>query len=526
MVFAEKVHESSKGCPTFHADRLGTAVLANKTSAERKAAGLYFTPMEVAFFMADQVAGGRRSLRILEPAAGSGTLLCATVEHLALKDNLLRDVDVTAYETDPDLQSALETSLDYLKRWAAKRQVTVQVTVEKRDFVLAQGQILGTTHQLFHSETTKPFDVVIANPPYFKIPKCDPRAQGATSVVRGQPNIYAIFMAASAALLCDGGEFLFITPRSFASGPYFRLFRERFFANVRPEFVHVFGSRRDAFSRDEVLQENVVFKGVRDDAWRSRGGSFGLLISSSAGIADLNRAARRTLPMEQALGKAGTDMVLRLPIVKDDDAAARVVDAWTGSLHQYGMNISTGPVVPFRATEFLAEEPDTTISLAPLLWMNHVHAMRVTFPNGTRKPQYIRQSASEKSLLLPSRNYVLLRRFSSKEEGRRLVAAPWFRSESSCSLLGIENHLNYIYRPGSELDEEEVLGLAALLNSKLLDTYFRVSSGNTQVSATELRAMPLPPHETIVLIGRRMRTLNGDLERLEEIVDEAVGASR
>ncbi len=434
-------------------------------------------------------------------------------------------MDVTVYETDPDLQSALESSLDYLTRWAAKRQIAVHATVEKRDFILAQDQILGTTQQLFHSRKANAFDVVIANPPYFKIPKCDPRAQGATSVVRGQPNIYALFMAAGAVLLRDGGEFLFITPRSFASGPYFRLFRERFFSNVRPQAIHVFGSRRDAFGRDEVLQENIIFKGVRDDGWRSHGGSFELQISSSAGIADLDHPSRRTLPIEQALGKAGTDVVLRLPILKDDDDAAMVVDSWTGSLHQYGMNISTGPVVPFRATEFLVEAANSAVSLVPLLWMNHVHAMRVSFPNGTRKPQYIRPSAGERSLLLPNRNYVLLRRFSSKEEGRRLVAAPWFKSGSSCSLLGIENHLNYIYRPGSELDEDEALGLAALFNSKLLDTYFRVSSGNTQVSATELRAMPLPSHDKIVLIGRRARTLAGNVEGLEQIVDEVVGAS-
>ena len=525
-MFAGKIHESSNDCPTYRADRLGTEILCKKTNAERKAAGLYFTPTEVAFFMADQIIGGRSSLRILEPAAGSGTLLCAAVEHLTLTGKLLREVEITAYETDPDLQIALEASLDYLKRWASRRGIRVHATVEKRDFILAQDQILGTTQQLFHSAEAESFDVVIANPPYFKISKCDPRAQGATSVVRGQPNIYAIFMAAGAALLRHGGELLFITPRSFASGPYFRLFRERFFASVRPQNIHVFGSRRDAFSRDEVLQENIILKGVRDDGWQSRKDGFELLITSSAGLSDLDRPSRRTLAIEQALGKAGTDMVLRLPIVKDDDDAARVVDSWTGSLHRYGLNISTGPVVPFRATEFLVEAKEAAVGLVPLVWMNHVHAMRVSFPNGTRKPQYIRESAGERSLLLPNRNYVLLRRFSSKEEGRRLVAAPWFRSASPCSLVGIENHLNYIHRPGAELDEDEALGLAALLNSKLLDTYFRVSSGNTQVSATELRAMPLPSFDKILSIGRCARTSVGNLQRLEEIVEQAVGASR
>ena len=157
--------------------------------------------------------------------------------------------------------------------------------------------------------------------------------------------------------------------------------------------------------------------------------------------------------------------------------------------------------------------------------MNHVRAMRVTFPIQTRKPQYISLAASRKSLLVPNRNYVLLRRFSAKEEARRLVAAPWLKSSVGISLLGIENHLNYIYSMRDEMIEDEAVGLAALLNTELLDTYFRVSSGNTQVSATELRAMPLPPRETIVSVGRRVRNQTGG-ESLDEIVIDVIGAAR
>jgi adenine-specific DNA-methyltransferase len=93
-------------------------------------------------------------------------------------------------------------------------------------------------------------------------------------------------------------------------------------------------------------------------------------------------------------------------------------------------------------------------------------------------------------------------------------------------MLGIENHLNYIYCMRGELEEDEVLGLAALLNTELLDTYFRVSSGNTQVSATELRAMPLPSREKIVSIGQRVRKQTGGGGSLDEIVRGVIGAAQ
>ena len=511
--------------PSRFADRLGAEIVARKSAAVRKAGGLYLTPVAVADFIAHQASTGTSEIRILDPAAGSGTLLCSVVERLLMPESAVRRVELTTYETDPDLQEALAAVLENLKRWAAEHQVEVAVRIEKKDFVLAHAGNLGSNGHLFDTQSNEPFDLAVANPPYFKISKDDPRAQAAMVVVHGQPNIYALFMAATAALLRKGGEFLFITPRSFASGPYFRLFREKFFANVRPVGVHVFGSRREAFGRDEVLQESMILRGIRDDGWQHSAERFELEISGSAGVADLSNATRRTLPLSDALTMASGDKVFRLPILPCEDAALRVVDSWTGSLHKYEMNISTGPVVPFRATEFLDKFVTPSEDYAPLIWMNHVLAMQVTFPIETRKPQYIRVSASEKSLLLPNRNYVLLRRFSAKEEARRLVAAPWLKSTFPGSLLGIENHLNYIYSMRGEMSEDETLGLAALLNTELLDTYFRVSSGNTQVSATELRAMPLPPRDVIVSIGQRVKRQTGG-ESLDEIVRDAIGAPR
>jgi adenine-specific DNA-methyltransferase len=85
-----------------------------------------------------------------------------------------------------------------------------------------------------------------------------------------------------------------------------------------------------------------------------------------------------------------------------------------------------------------------------------------------------------------------------------LVAAPYFSLPGTPRYIGVENKLNYIYRPKGHLSRTEVMGIAALLNSNLFDTYFRTFNGNVNVSATELRAMPLPPLETIKEIGKKL----------------------
>jgi adenine-specific DNA-methyltransferase len=199
------------------------------------------------------------------------------------------------------------------------------------------------------------------------------------------------------------------------------------------------------------------------------------------------------------------ESILFLPTSTDDLRVMDVFAGWQDSLHSYGLEVSTGPVVPFRAEEYLrASRSQTT---APMLWLQHVLPGRIEWPlaGGFRKPEYIEAGAPAK-LLVKNRTYVLLRRFSAKEDERRLVAAPYVRDSIPGMVLGLENHLNFIHCKDGDLDPKMAAALAAMLNSSLFDAYFRLSNGNTQVSATELRALPLPPVKSLDALARRLES--------------------
>jgi adenine-specific DNA-methyltransferase len=203
-----------------------------------------------------------------------------------------------------------------------------------------------------------------------------------------------------------------------------------------------------------------------------------------------------------------------LPTSDLDEDILEVVDSWTETLCSQGLEISTGPVVAFRAKQYLQDKRNTP-SCVPLLWMQHIKSQEVIWPlNGNfRKPQFIE---SEPPLMVKNANYVLLRRFSAKEEARRLVAAPYLADDYPYSQIGLENHLNYIYGQKRELTIEETTGLSALLNSGLIDRYFRISNGNTQVNATELRALPIPSLAVVTSIGKALikETNEADLDAI------------
>lgn len=508
--------------PVVYADRVGACYVARKSDEHRKTHGLYLTPVLAADLMAGRIKVSGPKLRVLDPAAGAGILCCAAVEALVSRDSKPDIIELVVHEVDGDLIAPLHAVLDYLVDWCRGHGVTITVQVEETDFIMAHAETLRSLGELFPCRSVaEDFDIVISNPPYFKISKADPRASAASTVVHGQPNIYALFMAVSAVLLRENGDFVFITPRSFTSGPYFRQFRNVFFEMIRPTEVHVFGSRRDAFSRDEVLQENVIVSGTRQNLRHRSKTNAPFVISSSRGVRDVGESDRREIPLNTALDLDSTNKILRLPICEEDDDVLALVDSWPGSLRSFGLDISTGPVVAFRAREFIGKEGKVPESHAPLLWMNHVHAMQATWPLNGHKPEYIERSGTE-ALLLPNRNYVLMRRFSAKEEARRLTAAPYIAEDFATPEVGFENHLNYIHRPGGTLADDEAWGLAALYNSRLLDTWFRAVNGNTQVSATELRAMRLPAHQTIIALGQCVKHLADPMEDLDRLVMDLI----
>jgi adenine-specific DNA-methyltransferase len=201
-----------------------------------------------------------------------------------------------------------------------------------------------------------------------------------------------------------------------------------------------------------------------------------------------------------------------------DEQILDAVDKWDGSLEKYGFQVSTGRVVPFRAKGLLRDQIKSGNGTVPLLWMQNVKAYRVDYPLiGFDKPQAI--STNDPSLLLPNANYVLARRFSAKEDKRRLVSAPFIGEKFNFEQIGFENHLNVIFRRKGLLSISDAIGLSALLNSAIIDRYFRIVNGNTQVNAAELRIMPIPPLEVIRNIGEKILKVQADSqEKIESLI--------
>jgi adenine-specific DNA-methyltransferase len=278
---------------------------------------------------------------------------------------------------------------------------------------------------------------------------------------------------------------------------YYKKFRDWFISHAQITNMHIFESRKEVFDRDDVLQETIIVKAIR-----SQGSPRGHVCVSESKNRSFEQTQQLEIMQSDLIFRRNGDSFIRIPTSANALKILRAIDKWPDNLKHLGLEISTGPVVPFRAEQYLLSELKDAPAAVPLLWMHNIQGMKIDWPlNKNGKASAIRVQLETVPLLVPVKNYTLVKRFTSKEQKRRLHAGVLLEKDFTYNSVGIENHLNYIYRPKGNLTIHEAVGIAALLNLKIIDDYFRALNGNTQVNAIDIRSLPLPNIEVIRKIG-------------------------
>jgi len=210
-----------------------------------------------------------------------------------------------------------------------------------------------------------------------------------------------------------------------------------------------------------------------------------------------------------------------IPESKDDAEIINRVNEWEKTFEAHGYYISTGPVVEHRTREFITQ--GNSNDTVPLLRMHNIKPFQVEWSGKHKKDVRFIVDRKSKKYLRENSIYLILKRFTSKDEIRRLVAGVYDPNTFNVEVLGLENHLNYIGSINSKFSMEEAYGLAALFNSSFLDRYFRCISGSTQVNATEIRELKLPSKAILAILGNKLiNQKNYCFDFIDEIVQEGL----
>jgi adenine-specific DNA-methyltransferase len=456
--------------------------------------------------------GPWNNVNLLDPGAGEGSLACAFVRRMCREQKRPKAISVTAYEIDASMLGPLERALSGCKKDCERVGIKFRYMIHHSDFISTVAPSIQSN--LFTTEPER-FNFAIVNPPYRKIRSDSPERIHLRLAGVETTNLYAGFLSLITHLLKKGGQLVAITPRSFCNGPYFKPFRVAFLDKMAIRRLHVFESRVAAFRTENVLQENVIIHAVKGDQQ-----PHSLVVSQSSGEPG-DRLSERRVEFDDVILPSDRDKFIHFPVGGAHKLAKAAVRRFSVTLANLGMQVSTGRVVDFRAARFLRQDPSE--DTVPLIYPTHFSGFTVEWPKAkSRKPNAIMLHEETRDLLIPSGNYVLVKRFTSKEERRRVVSCIYDPTRIDARLIGFENHLNYFHFHGRSIPLVLAKGLMAYLNSTMVDSYFREFSGHTQVNATDLRMMRYPTRKELEHLAAAVEDEIMTQEQLDHCVERVL----
>ena len=410
--------------------------------SQRKKYGQFFTSKETAVFMAGLfgVPENKTRLQILDAGAGSGVLSIALIERLQ-EIPKLQYVHLVCYENDSKIIELLRKNLQWVRQ-----HTTLSFDYEIREDNYILSQMLEYNEMICADPNPLKYDMVIGNPPYMKIAKDAPEARAMPDVCYGAPNLYFLFAEMGMFNLIPNGELVYIIPRSWTSGAYFKKFRQKFLNGGILEHIHLFVSRNKVFENESVLQETIIIKMKKSTETPES-----VTITTTQSNRDFSNKTIFEVPYTTVV--SGEDTYVYLVTNEQEVETLRLLNRWTNTLPSIGLK--------YIVTEQLG-------------------------------------------LLQPNVNYLFVKRFTAKEEHRRLQCGVYLaRKYPNYSKISTQNKINFICGL-KELSECVVYGLYVLFNSTLYDSYYRILNGSTQVNSTEINSMPVPPLESIELLGKEL----------------------
>lgn len=467
--------------------------IASVPKAKRKKYGQFFTNGTIASYMASLFNFNLSlpEIHLLDAGAGSGILSAAIIDNLIIK-GYKGHINLTCYETDENILSLLQYNLNLLHC-----EYGVEYSIVQENYITSQNFERNSLFPIHE------YDYIIGNPPYLKIPKDADEAKVMSNICYGAPNLYFLFWAMGVHNLREEHELVYIVPRSWTSGAYFKKFREYIFKYCVITDIHLFESRDKVFDGDSVLQETVIIK-VKKTTVKPK--FVNITSSSTSSFSDL-----KTFHAAYDVVVSKNQFVYL--VTNDNDATIlSKINRFDKTLLDINLRMRTGLIVDFRTREVLRDFLEE--GSYPLLYSQHIKNGLVEWPLG-KEGEVIK--TDHQSFLQENGDFLIVKRFTSKEEERRLQCGIYLKQRfSQFKYISTQNKINFI-----KCDSPYIAyGLYVLLNSSIYDKYYRILNGSTQVNSTEINQMPIPDRNIIEDMGRELMCKELSVTNCNEILNK------
>ena len=457
---------------------IGTLYTLMLPAARRRAQATYFTPPEVARAVVDLVVEAGfdiRSGKVLDPAAGGAAFLSTLAGRM--KRAGVESEDILSRLDGIEIDEAL-TRLSH-------RLIEERLEVELFREVVRTGDALVTRPE-------KTYDLVIANPPYGRVPSDQLSGEQWRRIAyAGHVNKYALFAELSFRRTKPGGLVALVIPSSFKAGPLYDRFRE--FVRAASEVIAIASVEgRDGVFID-VVQDISVLVARKGKSHKAE--------------------SKVQFPV---IGSALTSSVVGegcLPVAAGAAWAVPATDCSSiggATLDDYGVEAKAGYFVWNREKDRMIKEGEDPIAY-PLIWARNVQRDKLCRPVGKDggSTDFVKfERASEAILRKPA---AVMQRTTNDKQPRRLIAAmmdPGVVAEWGGFVT--ENHTIVL----TANDRERLELVVGLLNTAAVDSRYRRVSGTASVSVLLLRELDLPRPDAF---EAALDAKDGDVEAAAEV---------
>ncbi|MDR2169107.1 MAG: Eco57I restriction-modification methylase domain-containing protein [Planctomycetaceae bacterium] len=355
------------------------------------------------------------------------------------------------------------------------------------------------------------FDIVIGNPPYNvldnKIPQKTEYEKIYANLKSGRMNIYQCFFGKGTELLNDNGTLAFIHPKTLLGDAYFAATR-KFLLKEYPAFTIVnIANRKNTFS--SVIQSVVISQ------WNKDAKTTNCRIGEVVQKDDLHNISYLIKPKSELITKHGTLLASR-------HIETYKIDKKINNVKCMPLNFVTGNAEWNKIKKHLSAKPSTNAK--QFIYGENIQRYNLTPPNKRAKTAFINGAANVKTL---QKLAILTQRTTATEQPYRIIATLIDPNDFDYPVV-VENHTNVFVCENSTNvfvceNKDTALYILGILNSRLMDFYFRQHNSNTHVSSRELNRLPIiniPPKEQqplIKLVKRRLTGINID-DQIDKLV--------
>lgn len=457
--------------------------LQKKNKDYRKQKSQFFTPIFIAQFMVNNliISPSTTELKILEPSAGTGILILVLIEKILKDFKQIKKIYIRAVELDIELYEVLNNNLIFLKE-NLKNQIEINLDILNTNFILEYGKIWNDNRSFnFENKNIEKFDLIISNPPYQKINKNSVENSYFKDLIKGQPNLYHLFIALSLKLLKDKGNFIVISPKNYLGGKYTESLRNFIFSNYSLINLCLFNERNKIFGT-EVLQEVCISHFIKSQNEKIKI------------IYDIDEKNLFDVKFEEIFLKNSYSLLF--PKTKRELYYKNKFISNFLTLKEQNLEFKIGQVVQFRVNEEDKVSTIFNIDQVPLLIPQHIERNKINYReiNDSKKNKNISLVLNQhtKNKLVKNENYVILRKNVDNKSKEFIQAAVYKKEMFNSEYIGIDNNLAYIKSINGELSIKTAQNICRFLNSKLFEKYYKMLNNSHTINSYELEAMLFP----------------------------------